>query len=208
MTHSSDIRRHYQRLRRSLPPQTQLKNEIALAENLRQYLGHIKQRKIASYLAHRGEISLASWMSSGCERNQVYLPMLYEPIEPRLRFAPLTNKTQWKRNRFGITEPDLKWKHTLHARQLDIVLLPLVAFDRNGHRLGMGGGYYDRTLGFRGSRQHWLKPLLIGVAHSIQEHAGLQRNPWDIPLDAVITEAEIIPISPQAHNQHYLRNNS
>jgi 5-formyltetrahydrofolate cyclo-ligase len=124
--------------------------------------------------------------------------MLYEPIEPRLRFAPLTRSTSWKRNRFGITEPDMKWKDTLHARQLDVVLMPLVAFDRNGHRLGMGGGYYDRTLSFRRSRKHWLKPLLIGVAHSIQEHSGLPTNPWDIPVDAIITESDILSFTPEA----------
>lgn len=197
MTQTADIRRHYQRLRRSLSPQTQLENERALAENLRQYLGHIKQRKIAAYLTHRGEISLASWISSNRARNRIYLPMLYESIEPRLRFARLTDQTAWKRNRFGITEPDMKWKHTLHARQLDVVLLPLVAFDRNGHRIGMGGGYYDRTLSFRRARSHWLKPLLIGVAHSIQEHPQLQPTHWDVPLDAVITESAIIPFTAQ-----------
>ena len=58
--------------------------------------------------------------------------------------------------------------------------------------MGMGGGFYDRTLAFRRSREHWIKPQLIGVAHSCQQHPGLPRQPWDVPLDAIITERDII----------------
>lgn len=118
--------------------------------------------------------------------------MLYEPIEPLLRFAEINKDTRWKQNRYQITEPDTHWGNTHHARQLDIILMPLVAFDRQGNRMGMGGGFYDRTLSFRQARQAWIKPKLIGVAHSCQEHPGLKRQPWDVSLDGVITENEII----------------
>ena len=77
---------------------------------------------------------------------------------------------------------------------MDVILLPLVAFDRKGYRLGMGGGYYDRSLAFRRSRQQWRRPRLIGVAHSCQQHPGLPQQHWDVPLDCIITESEIIPI--------------
>ncbi len=162
-----------------------------LSDNIRRFIGFSRKRKIAAYLAGMGEISLNPWMASS-RGSEIYLPMLYEPIEPRLRFGRLHSSTRWKSNRFRIIEPDTPWKNTLHARQLDIVLLPLVAFDRRGNRMGMGGGFYDRSLAFRNMRKRWLKPLLVGIAHSCQEHPGLTARPWDVILDAVITEREII----------------
>jgi len=75
--------------------------------------------------------------------------------------------------------------------------MPLVAFDRQGYRLGMGGGYYDRSLAFRCSRRQWLKPTLVGVAHSCQEHPSLPHEYWDVPLAYIITEQEII--TPSLH---------
>ena len=132
-------------------------------------------RRIAAYLATGGEISLGPWISRQ-RQHRIYLPKLYEPLEPRLRFAELTAATQWMQNRFSITEPAGHWGNTRHPRELDIILMPLVAFDGDGNRMGMGGGYYDRSLAFRRGRQSWRKPRLIGVAHSLQEHAALPKN--------------------------------
>ncbi len=87
-------------------------------------------------------------------------------------------------NRFGIEEPapQAPWMHSL---ALDLVLMPLAAFDGQGNRLGMGGGFYDRCFGPMPSR---MRPLLVGVAHSIQQADGLPAAPWDVPMDAVLTE--------------------
>ncbi|MDJ0832526.1 MAG: 5-formyltetrahydrofolate cyclo-ligase [Gammaproteobacteria bacterium] len=187
----AQIRQQYRELRNALGPAEQARNAALLSDNIRRFIGFSRKRKIAAYLAGMGEISLNPWMASG-NGVQIYLPMLYEPIEPRLRFGRLDPSTRWKTNRFHIIEPATPWKNTLHARQLDIVLLPLVAFDRQGNRMGMGGGFYDRSLAFRNMRSKWLKPILIGVAHSCQEHPGLPARPWDVILDAVITERETI----------------
>jgi 5-formyltetrahydrofolate cyclo-ligase len=67
----------------------------------------------------------------------------------------------------------------------------LVGFDRACHRLGMGAGFYDRSLAFLQQRRHWRRPRLIGLAHECQRVEALAPKPWDIPLDAVITEAAI-----------------
>ena len=91
------------------------------------------------------------------------------------------------RNRFGIAEP-ARDAPTVAARFLDAVLLPLVAFDAAGTRLGSGAGYYDRCFAYRAARRTWHAPLLVGVAFASQEVAALQRQPWDVPLDAVVTE--------------------
>lgn len=185
------IRQHYRRLRANLPYQDQQLNAQRLADNINAYLGNYKRYKIAAYLSVQGEISLSNWIESQL-LHSIYLPKLYEPIYPNLRFAPLSGQTSWVKNRFNIVEPKAHWGETLHSRELDIILMPLVAFDRSGNRMGMGGGYYDRALAFKRSRHHYTKPVLIGVAHSIQQHPGLISNEWDISMDCMITEKEII----------------
>ncbi len=77
----------------------------------------------------------------------------------------------------------------MHAQELDLVFLPLVAFDRVGHRVGMGGGYYDRTFAFVQQMHH--KPILIGLAYEMQQVDGLPFCTWDIPLDGVLTEKQL-----------------
>jgi 5-formyltetrahydrofolate cyclo-ligase len=87
-------------------------------------------------------------------------------------------------------EPAVARKLMRLPQQLDAVIVPLLGFDNNGNRLGMGGGYYDRSFAFRKQRRAWRRPLLIGVAYSFQQVDAIQTEPWDIPLDAVITEQE------------------
>ncbi len=185
------IRQKYRQIRRLLPAEQQQRNAQLLKTNLNRYLKFSSRLKIAGYSAVQGEISLSPWIS-GNHRQLIYLPKLYEIISPQLRFAALSNETSWTKNRFNILEPDANWNNSLHAKQLNIILVPLVAFDRNGYRLGMGGGYYDRSLAFRRSRKKWFKPFLIGIAHSCQEHPALPHQNWDVPLDLIITEKEII----------------
>lgn len=186
-----EIRKQFRQARRDLSPTEQTQHALLLQQNLRAFIHFKHSLNIGAYIATQGEISLNPWIASA-SRQQIFLPKLYEPLEPRLRFAALDAQTRWQRNRFNILEPAAHWGQTLHPRRLDMILLPLVAFDRQGYRLGMGGGYYDRSLAFRCSRKHWQRPLLIGVAHSCQQHPGLPREPWDVPLDIIITEREII----------------
>jgi len=188
---TSKLRQHFRQLRRQLSPSEQTEHALLLGEQLRLFFSFKHPARVAAYIATQGEISLNPWIA-GTSRHQLYLPKLYEPLEPRLRFAPLNANTKWVRNRFDILEPGAHWGQALHPRLLDIVLMPLVAFDRQGLRLGMGGGYYDRSLAFRRDRRHWQKPLLIGVAHSCQEYSALPQQSWDVPLDLIITEREII----------------
>ncbi len=72
--------------------------------------------------------------------------------------------------------------------ELDALILPLLAFDTQGQRLGMGGGFYDRSLAALRHRRRWRRPRLLGVAHGFQEVSELPREPWDVPLDGIVTE--------------------
>ena len=76
-------------------------------------------------------------------------------------------------------------------RSLDLILVPLVAFDANGQRVGMGGGFYDRTLGKARINSTWKRPYLIGIAHELQRVPAIAVQPWDVQMDAVVTEAGV-----------------
>ncbi|MDH5344715.1 MAG: 5-formyltetrahydrofolate cyclo-ligase [Gammaproteobacteria bacterium] len=105
----------------------------------------------------------------------------------RMRFIEITPESDLKPNRMGIYEPELG--DTIAARRLDVVITPLVAFDRKLNRVGMGGGYFDRTFSFLGHRNKWQHPKLVGVAFACQEAEEIAPNPWDIRVFSVVTES-------------------
>ena len=80
----------------------------------------------------------------------------------------------------------------LYAHALDVILLPLLGFDRNGNRLGFGGGFYDATLAGLRLRDAASTPLLVGVGYAAQEVAAIAPQPWDVRLDYIATERELI----------------
>jgi 5-formyltetrahydrofolate cyclo-ligase len=149
-------------------------------------------RRIAFYIAVRGEMDPAPLLRLALRTGKsAFLPILHERPSRGLWFAPYTARTSLSNNRFGIPEPNYRHNKLAMPWSLDLVFVPLVAFDREGHRLGMGGGYYDRTFAFKAKRSHLKGPALVGLAHDFQLQSTLPVMPWDIPLDAVITEAAI-----------------
>lgn len=143
------------------------------------------QQKVALYLPNDGEIDTKYIINF--LKNQsigVYLPILSGNV---LKFAKLGKK--FKSNRFGIKEPVST--HILNANQLNIIFMPLVGFDAKKNRLGMGGGFYDRTLAFKKRQQLYKNPKLYGLAFACQQVEKLNTQPWDIPLDAIITPTKI-----------------
>ena len=99
------------------------------------------------------------------------------------------------KNRYGIPEPAHPNKaRNFPLRSLDLVLMPLVGFDTQGNRLGMGGGYYDRSFAFLHRHSHWRKPHLMGTAYEFQRLSKLDAQPWDVPLDAIVTEANLYKV--------------
>ena len=111
-----------------------------------------------------------------------------------MRFQRLTRTQRWQKNRFGIREPVDQKQHQVPAWRLSLVLMPLVGFDPQGNRLGMGGGFYDRTFAYRTRRKTWPGPTLLGVAHHCQKVSALPVASWDIPLDAIITDEQWISL--------------
>jgi 5-formyltetrahydrofolate cyclo-ligase len=152
-------------------------------------------QRIGIYAATAEELDTSYLIALALRRGcHVYLPRIDRRSRVctmrfvRLARGPLGRPL--RRNRFGITEPE--GAELASARLLDVVFLPLVAFDRCGTRLGMGGGYYDRAFAFRRLRSVWHAPLLVGVAYALQEVERIAPAAHDVPLDRVITERGVI----------------
>ena len=187
----NDIRRIMREQRRALPAYTRHRLSERVCRNIARSTLFHRSKRIALYLSNDGEIDLTPLvLRAWAMGKKCYLPVL--GTRRRLWFAPFHRGSVLVRNRFGILEPTPGKAHMQATWGLDLLLAPLVAFDSAGNRLGMGGGYYDRTLFYLKLRQHWRKPHLLGVAYSFQEVEKLIPATWDIPLQGIATEQEVI----------------
>jgi 5-formyltetrahydrofolate cyclo-ligase len=182
------LRRILRARRRALSPFAQRRAGVRLAQRIDQLPWFIRAQALAFYVAADGEIDPLPLIQLAWRHGKrTFLPCLRH--DRSLAFVEYRRDTPLRLNRFGIPEP---WgSPAISLAQLDVVCVPLVGFDRAGGRLGMGGGFYDRTFARGGVRQ----PKLIGLAHSIQEEAGLPRDAWDIALRGVTTEREWIRVN-------------
>ena len=185
---TTEIRQLKRAQRCILSASVQQQHAEALCLNVTQEKIYLSSKNIACYLANDGEIDPSQLIEHAwfLDKN-VYLPIL-SAEKNSLYFAPYHADSQLKPNRFGIPEPVHQANTWKTAQQIDLLLLPLVAFDELGNRMGMGGGFYDRTLAFLQHRNNAEKPVLAGLAHEIQKVARLDAQSWDIPLDFIITE--------------------
>jgi 5-formyltetrahydrofolate cyclo-ligase len=165
-----------------------------LSEQLSQQREFVNAKRIAAYVGSKGEIDpmpllhLAHFMGKQC-----YLPVLHPFLEGRLWFAPWSPQHDMRFNHFNIPEPVFSAPACRRPQFLDLILVPLLGFDAQCHRLGMGGGYYDRTLAFRRRRRTWQGPALFGLAHECQRVPAIATQPWDIQLDRIFTGDTIYP---------------
>jgi 5-formyltetrahydrofolate cyclo-ligase len=131
-------------------------------------------------------LNRALWLKKAC-----YLPRLGHRSVKRLFFVKLEARSSSYLNRFGIPEITSSGQ-PVRARQLQVLFMPLVGFDEDGNRLGMGGGFYDASLDFLRRRRNWRRPLLIGLAYECQRVSNLPRERWDVPLDGLLSEQRFI----------------
>ena len=147
-----------------------------------------RAQHIAWYYPSRGEVDLTLlWPSALAQKKSCYLPT----IQPNhsLDFLAFNSETHFHPNHYYILEPISENVKTISPKDLDIVFVPIVAFDDQHRRLGMGKGYYDQTLVNNPG------PLLIGVAYEWQKQINLPADPWDISIPLIITEQKIYSLS-------------
>lgn len=188
------LRRECRARRRALPPEHRRAAAEAAARALVASRLLRRGARVAVYLPADAELDpgpiVAAARARGC---RVYVPVIVDARRARMRFGPIdAPRRAWRLNRYGHAEPGRLPSLLRSAVDLDLVLVPLVAFDAAGHRLGMGGGYYDRAFAFLRRRVHWRRPRLVGLAYECQRVPALPAMPWDVPLWGVLTEAGLL----------------
>ncbi|SFC75556.1 5-formyltetrahydrofolate cyclo-ligase [Pseudoalteromonas denitrificans] len=187
----SEIRDLVRKKRNALTQKEQKLAAETIKLNLSQVVNGYKNAKIALYLSNDGELNTAKLIELIQKDNhEIYLPVLHPFKSGNLLFQKYEKNSPMKANRYGIFEPELNCSHVCPVSELDIIFTPLVAFDDSGNRLGMGGGFYDRTLA-KFYRENWQKPQLIGIAHNCQKVDKLPIESWDVPLKTIITPEKL-----------------
>jgi len=150
--------------------------------------------RIAVYQAYGREADLSQLIVVARRRHcPLYLPSIVQHRRGLMDFVRFDAGAPLRSNAFGIQEPHLATARRIPLRELDLILLPLLAVDAEGWRLGSGGGFYDRRLRSLRTQRCWRRPRLVGVAYEFQRVARVPHESWDVPLDAVITEADLYP---------------
>ena len=192
-----DTRREGLRVQRArLSPSERIAAATGVARVLEQLPEFMVDQRVAGYWAVAGELPLHVAVGALNSRDQrYYLPVLRP--QRRLSFAPWRVGAALQPNRFGIPEPQCDPAELLDPTAIDLVLVPLLGFDRRGHRLGTGAGYYDRSFAFLQSLTRPAQPILVGIGYSFAERPMLPAEAWDIQMDFVATERELIDCSGQ-----------
>lgn len=191
----SDLRRALAERRRQLPPADRLQAGATVALLLAPLPALAAAQHVAIYWSVSGELPLLAVTRELLARQKtLYLPIVQE--DGGLRFGRWQPGDALVANRFGIPEPTPPQDALLAGTELDLVLVPLLGFDRQGQRLGSGGGYYDRCFAFLRGQDRPARPWLLGVGYAWQEQPALPAEAWDVALDGVVSDRELIVVHP------------
>jgi 5-formyltetrahydrofolate cyclo-ligase len=188
MLSHDELRQRNRKLRAELEADQLEVAANALAGHILTLNEYRQAQHIGAYFAVNGEIGLNPVIDHAlAQGKKIYLPNL----DPHaLRFSPYFHSQKMRINKFRLPEPDVDDAEMLEPGELDLVLAPLVVFDSEHNRIGMGGGFYDRSFAFRKSPES-LKPMLIGVAHELQKVERIVPQEWDVRLDMIVTDQAV-----------------
>ncbi len=187
---SALLRRQLKQRRLDIPAKQRVQANWRINQRIQALPEFKRAKRLAAYVACKGEADpLPSLISAYRVGMTCYLPVLHPFLPGRLLFAVWTPDTPMRKNRFNIPEPAYAFSTCIKPSLLDVVLTPLLGFSQSRHRLGMGGGFYDRTFAYRRRRRIWRGPQLIGVAFDEQQCSQWDIKPWDIALDKVVTQS-------------------
>ena len=188
MASHDELRQRNRKLRANLETAQLESAANALAEQILSLADYHSAQRVAAYFAVNGEIGLSPIIDHAlAQGKEVYLPNL---DQRSLRFSPYFHDQKMRNNKFRLPEPDVEDSEMLAPEALDLVLAPLVVFDRDRNRIGMGGGFYDRSFAFRKHAES-TRPVLIGVAHELQKVNRIVPEDWDVRLDLIVTDQAI-----------------
>ncbi|KAA0233182.1 MAG: 5-formyltetrahydrofolate cyclo-ligase [Acidimicrobiales bacterium] len=176
--------------RRRLDPQRAGRAARAVLTAITRLPEYRTAETVASYMATGGELDLSGLIEAVRTSGRVALLPVVGPGRA-MAFAPVAPDTELSNNRYGIAEPVVDRSQHVAPMELDLVVVPTVAFDGECHRVGSGGGYYDRAFAPL-ARQRPSGPVLCGVAFALQRVERIVPQPWDVALDLVVTENEVI----------------
>jgi 5-formyltetrahydrofolate cyclo-ligase len=183
------LRTQLRKARRALNPSQQRQAARGLYRQLAQHPLFRRARHIALYLPNDGEIDPRLILRAAQRRGKkTYLPVLSAWPRTKMVFQQVRHGEKFRPNRFRIPEPHINAAKQRTIWALDLIFLPLVGFDDAGGRLGMGGGFYDRSLAYQARRKAWQKPVLLGLAHECQKVERLAQASWDVPLQGTVTD--------------------
>lgn len=182
------LRKHFRTLRSHIHESVRRQSAQSAAIIFAEHPVFSQSEQVAIYLPVKDEFDSYCMIERIWQANKnCYLPVLSDVNT--MRFHRYHSQDRLQLNRYAIPEPVNTVE--ISPEQLDLVILPLLAFDSLGHRLGAGGGYYDRTFQFL-HQQSINKPMLIGLAYASQQADLLPADIWDIRLDGVVTEKELL----------------
>lgn len=184
------IRQQIIQQRKQLDCTFQFQKSVQIAEHLLRHVLWQNAQHIACYLAYKCEVDTTPIIQAIWRQNKTcYLPTLTELYaDYTMEFSLYQASTALEKNRYGILQPAYKSENNRIAiENIDLILVPLVAYDARGNRLGMGAGFYDRALNFK-QIVRVTKPLIIGLAYSLQQVEQIPIETWDVGLDGVVTE--------------------
>jgi 5-formyltetrahydrofolate cyclo-ligase len=183
------LRRLLRKARRSLSRAEQREAARGLYQQLAQHPLFRRARHVSLYIPMDGEIDPRLLLREAQRRGKAtYLPVLSAWPRTKMVFQRVRAGEKFRPNRFKIPEPRINPRQQRKIWALDLILMPLVGFDNEGGRLGMGGGFYDRSLAYQARRKAWQKPVLLGMAHECQKVGRLAQASWDVPLQGTVSD--------------------
>jgi 5-formyltetrahydrofolate cyclo-ligase len=186
------LRKLFRNKRLSLSKEQQTQAAQQLVKQFQQLTLFHGAQNVALYLSFNGEINtqpLIDYLWS--IKCRVFVPILHPFCKGHLLFQEFSQHTPMHKNHFGISEPKLDAQRVCPLENLDILFTPLVAFDLTGNRLGMGGGFYDRTLAGLVNENKSNQAIVVGLAHELQLTSTLPSATWDIGLPYVLTSNKL-----------------
>lgn len=191
-TDPKQIRQSIRKARRAIPPPYSKQASYKFSERFAELPTYQSANKIAGFLPFDGESDPLPLMDRAIQDGKsVYVPIIIANGQPLL-FAQWTRTVPMKRNQFGIDEPNVDADQLVKPAELDFVITPLVAFDENCNRMGVGGGFYDRSFAFLNDSSDPFEPsrttTLVGIAYELQKVPKLFPQDHDVPLSGVVTE--------------------